>query len=99
MSKRDLVSSAIKAIDATSGLFYQQNIQAGYTQLEQTLSILSELANSLYITVEGDEELSIDGDRFNSILTDAMNALEQQDTILMADILQYDLKALLESHL
>ena len=99
MTIRDLVRKSINAIDATSGLFYQQNIQEGYSQLEKTLAIISELAHSLYITEEDDEELPIDCNNFNAILTDVMNAMEQKDTILMADILQYDLKSLLENGL
>lgn len=99
MGKREIIRTAIDAIDTTTELFYQQNTQEGYAQLEQTLTILFEVANSLYTPDNDNNECSIDNVSFNTILSDAMNALEQKDTILMSDILQYDLKVLLVNSL
>lgn len=93
--KRDLIRKAIDSIEVTTGLFYQQNIRDGYTNLEQTLNHLSLLTNltNKDDTSEGSFLLA---EQFNDILKEALLALEQEDTILFSDILQYDLKELLE---
>ncbi len=97
--RREIVKQAIGSIEITSELFYQQNIQEGYSQLEQTLAILSGLADLLYAEDADSVDCQIDSSRFSAILSDALGALEQKDTVLLSDILQYDLKELLEDSL
>lgn len=99
LDKREIVKKAICAIETTSELFYQQNIQEGYAQLEQTLAILSGLADLLFEKDTDFVDCQIDSSRFSAILSDALGALEQKDTILLSDILQYDLKELLADSL
>lgn len=93
--KRELIREVIESIEATTGQFYQQNIREGYTNLEQTLSSLSQLTNLINID-DAKEENTLLANQFNDILKEALQALEQGDTILFSDILQYDLKELLE---
>ncbi|TAH69447.1 MAG: hypothetical protein EWM47_07045 [Anaerolineaceae bacterium] len=95
---KDLLREAIASIERTTGLFYQQNTREGYTNLEQTLGSLSQLAD-LINTADSIDKDSLFISHFNDILKEALQALEQSDTILFSDILQYSLKELLESEL
>lgn len=96
--RRELIREVIESIEVTTGLFYQQNIREGYNKLEQTLNNLSLLTNLINID-DASEEDTLLANQFNDILKEALQALEQGDTILFSDILQYDLKELLEQEL
>jgi len=85
---------AINAIYSTAKLFYQQNIKEGYSKLEYTIDVLSKIIDAINIDEEEGKQLIKNS--FNNILKEALQAMEQGDTILLSDILQYDLKELIE---
>ncbi len=87
------------SIEKTSELFYQQNIQEGYNQLEQTLILLTRTIDSIFTYKAEGNELDIDTDHLLQVLSEAMSALEKKDTTLLSDILTYDLKELFEKAL
>lgn len=94
-----LIMKAIDSINITAELFYQQNVQEGYIKLKQTLDIISNLANITYIDKVEQEENTNIVNSINEILNQALQAMEQGDTILLSDILSYDLKELLEKNI
>lgn len=83
---------ALKAIDITTELFYQQKSKEGYGCFEDIINCVTELIN--YMSNQKGKEYNVDINEkeITSILYNAMQSMEANDTILLADILQYELK-------
>lgn len=94
-SLKEINKNVIDKIEIATNLFYQQKNQEGFTQLEGIIYLLNNITNRVSeLELEG-SHVNIDIIKMNQILTDAMNALENLDTILLSDILNYDLKEML----
>ncbi len=92
---KENIKNIIDAIEVTTNLFYQQKNQEGFTELEGIIYLLNNMTNRVSeFELEGNY-VNIDIVKINQILTDAMNALENLDTILLSDILNYELKEML----
>ena len=87
---------ASKAIDDNTALFYQQKVKEGYDMLDNTLALLINTNNVILETRIGSKEKDINQEVLNIVLSNAMIAIENGDTILLSDILYFDLKPLLE---
>lgn len=97
MNINNKIEEAIKAIDKTTVLFYQNKNNEGYKQLEDTLDVISSTINEIMVYKQQDEEKNnSEINNLNVVLMDAMKALENRDTLLFSDIIQYDLKELLK---
>lgn len=94
-SLKEIIKNVIDGIEVTTNLFYQQKNQEGFTELEGIIYLLNNMTNRVSeLELEGNH-VNIDIVKVNQILTDAMNALENLDTILLSDILNYELKEVL----
>lgn len=91
-ANKRMIIEAIREIDHNSKLFYQQKEKEGYASLENTLALLIQATN---VILENNLE-HIDGQVLNTILLNAMNAMNAKDSILLSDILYFELKPLLE---
>ncbi|MDI9508282.1 MAG: hypothetical protein QM217_00430 [Bacillota bacterium] len=89
------IDEAIGLIDINADLFYQNKIDEGYRQLDNTLVKISEAIEEV-IKYQDQSGQDIQGEKVVGILTEAMKALEMKDTSLLADILQYELKEIFE---
>jgi hypothetical protein len=89
------IDDAIQIIELNTDLFYQNKIDEGYKYLDSTLVKIS-VAIEEVIKYQENSGQDIQGEKIVGILTEAMDALEKKDTLLLADILQYELKELLE---
>lgn len=95
MNLINIIEELIQKIDNTTELFYQQKSSAGYKFLEEIIGELINL-NDKFSGLQNDGfNINIDIDKLNNILSEAMAALEKRDTILLSDILNYELKELL----
>jgi len=92
--KVDKLDDVIQTIDLNTDLFYQNKINEGYSCLDKTLGKISEAIEEI-IKYQASSGQDIQGDKIIKILTEALKALEKKDSLLLADILQYDLKELL----
>lgn len=92
---RGKIDDAIQIIDYNTDLFYQNKIEEGYKHLDNTLVKISDAIEEV-IRYQNDSGQDIQGEKVVGILTEAMKALEMKDALLLADILQYDLKEILE---
>lgn len=94
-SLKEIIINIIDAIEVTTNLFYQQKNQEGFAELEGIIYLLNNMTNKVSeFELEGNR-VNIDIVKVNQVLTDAMNALENLDTILLSDILNYELKEIL----
>ena len=95
-SFKEMIIEAIQSIEDNTLLFYQQKEKEGYEKLESTLATLIQTTNGILETKSKNNDIYIDEKVLNSILSNAMNAIKLRDTILLSDILYFDLKPLLE---
>lgn len=79
----------IDSIDETTTLFYQRKTEEGYQRLQTTLEEIVGAVDRLY--TQKNVQANNSNDILN-ILGTAMTALENKDTILLSDILKFDLK-------
>lgn len=89
------IDMAIISIDNTTNLFYQNKIDVGYKELDETLQIISDAIDGILRHEDSIGYKSTSETKLVDILSEAMKALELRDTLLLADILQYDLKGIL----
>ena len=88
---KEIIDDAIKAIDINTDLFYQNKIDEGYKQLDNTLIRISNAVEEI-IRYQQESGHYVQGEKIVGILTEAMQALESKDALLLADILNYDLR-------
>lgn len=79
MDKKQL----IQFISETSELLYQQKITEGYEKLNQVIQELTTYVTQI-TDVEQQNELLV-------TLKETLSAMEEKDTTLLADLLQYEL--------
>lgn len=92
---RNEIEELIKSIDQTITQFYQQHTQEGYSKLNDTLTKLMKVLGAVEnYKIEHNCE-NIDINSMNQVLNQALNALEEKDTILFSDILQFEFKSML----
>lgn len=91
-----IIKGSILTIEKTTELFYQQKIDEGYKELNHTLIMLTDTMNHIFTYKAEGYDIGVEEDHLVQVLTEAMNALEMKDVILLSDIMQYDLKELLE---
>lgn len=91
MNMKDQIRKVLGGIDGVVGLFYQQQEKEGYKEMQGLIEDVANLMDGLYIYAKEEEYFNYDQVRLVEALTEAMNALEDKDTILLADILQYEL--------
>lgn len=78
----------IQLIGDVTTLFYQNKINKGYQRLEKLIDIIDITMTELH----SEDIVKIEERNITTILADAMKAMEQQDALLLADILEYELK-------
>lgn len=85
------IKDIVEQISGVSNLFYQNKINEGYKELEKLLADFSLLLDGLYQR----GILSMEDTIVLDILRNTMSAMEQGDSLLVADILEYELKDVL----
>lgn len=70
--------------------------ELGYSQLSKTLEALVIGLNELITNIKSAEERENKEKKINLVLSEAMKAIEVNDTILLSDILLFDLADLIK---
>ena len=78
--KKEVLQEEIREI---ADLFYQQKSKEGYGRLQELIADLSQYVAQIEEEAKRQELLEA--------LTEALTAMQEQDTTLLADILQYEL--------
>ena len=85
------LQEAILSINNITTCFYQQQENKGYKKLNETINIIEDSINKIVsLNIENDN-INIDMHSIIEVLNRAMEAMESQDSILLADILQYEM--------
>lgn len=94
LEKKDLIISILEDIETVTDLFYQDKENQGYYGLALLLTKLNSL---IELFLSGKEIIEKEKqEQLLNIMTQAMNAMEEKDIVLLSDILQYELKEKLE---
>jgi len=88
--KKEIVN-AIELINATTELFYQDKKEQGYDKLGLTLSELIPVINQIIEYKGQNNSIDVNEAKLVELLSNAMNAMEKKDVILLSDILKYEL--------
>lgn len=83
------IYSLIERIDELSELFYKQKSQEGYLILPDIIEKMLELIQDLIM--EKNEIIEKNINELTGLLKNILKAMEEGDTVLMADILQYEM--------
>ncbi|WMJ90227.1 hypothetical protein [Anaerocolumna sp. MB42-C2] len=86
-----IIQTAILAIEEVTVLFYQQQENLGYNKLNLTLNKIELALNEIFRLKNDNNEIQIDEQKIIGRLSDAMEALAIKDSVLLADILQYEI--------
>jgi len=89
------IIDTISSIEQTTTYFYQQKNQEGFSLLNDLMNKLIQATN-IILTYKSDQMAAIREVEWNTLLVNAMKAMEEKDTILLSDILIYDIKGFLE---
>jgi len=96
-SLKDAIKEAIQSIDRVTDLLYKWNTSLAYEYLDETFRLLSSTIDQIFQYQVNGHDIGIEVNNIMNILNLAMKAIEEKDTILLADILNYDLKELLKT--
>lgn len=88
--QREKVEKSVKEIEEVVELFYQQKLQEALSKFEAAIGNMMIAIDVLFTFRTEHEGFELDEGRLTRILKDAMGALQNRDTVLLADILQYD---------
>ncbi len=84
-------------IKQTAELFYRQNEKDGYEAMTKLLDQMDLMMNHLVIAIQTKKADNADPGKLLQILGEAMQAMNKKDSVLLADILQYDLTEQLDA--
>ena len=98
-SHKKMIIKTSKANEDNTVLIYQQKDKEDYAMLDYTHDLLVQATNVILSSQTENNGFNIDQTELNAVLSNAMNAIENSDTILLSDILYFDLKPLLEQSL
>lgn len=87
---KTVLEQAVASITEVTDFFYKQQINEGYKRFQDTLDIMTAAVEELF-NYKAQQGFEFDENRLVGTLKEALDAMEQKDPILMADILQYDL--------
>ena len=95
-AEKDLVKNTLEELKENVDLFYQQKTGEALKGFDSVLGKVLHLVDTLFSYKEEHDDFALDEDKIKETLTEAMNALEEKDMILLADIIQYDFVEYLE---
>ncbi len=92
---QDKIIRTLDDIGRVSDYLYQQKLNKGYESLNNTLENIMELTDTLF-TMSKEGKIDFDTQRLIENLTAAVNAMEDKDGVLLADILVFDIAGQLQ---
>lgn len=94
--EKQYINQTIKKINEMTELLYQEQIQDALAIMNEILDRILHISEFI-MPVNQIEEA--DKTKVIGILGDAMNAMEQKDYVLLADVLHYDMIEILETYI
>lgn len=96
-SEKEQIKNTINEVQEVVDLFYQQNDKDAFDKFLIVLEDMTKAIDNLATYKNANPGFAMDDKKIFSILSNAMEALESDDKVLLADILQYDFIEYVES--
>ena len=93
---KEIIELTKEKISEATEAFYQGNGKLGYTKVTEIATYLLDLNQGVAEAIGKGNLTGYNQNHFIEILTDMMNAMTEQDNVLLSDILQYDMMEELE---
>lgn len=87
---KDIIIRALADIGRISDYLYQQKLGKAYENLNSTLGMLMNLTDTLF-ALSNEGMINLDRQRWTNNLTLSMQAMEDKDGVLLADILVFEI--------
>lgn len=91
----DQVENIIEQLDIVSDHLYQQKLSKGFELFNSSLLDITKLIEVIYLLTK-DNKVSFDINRLTNNLNFALQALEDKDSVLLADILTFEISGQLQ---
>lgn len=91
-----IMTDTIDSIEETCTIFYQQKNDEGYQLLDTTIRLLTSVIEELYTLKSKGINIGINENILMIKFSEAMDALQIKDTILLSDILQFEVLELIK---
>ncbi len=88
--QKELVIKTIDNVRDTVDLFYQQKDSEAFSKFIVVLEEMTNAIDTLFVYKSNHDGFELNENKICDILKDAMEALQNADSVLLADILQYD---------
>ena len=88
---KEKLKNTLTEVEEVVELFYQQKNKEAYLKMNDVISSLVDTINTLYIYKTEDDTFEFNENMLKNALTETLSALEAGDTILLADILRYEI--------
>ncbi len=88
--KKEQIKATIDEVQDIIDLFYQQNDKEAFEKLDTVLENMTISIDNLELYKLENSDFDFDETKLCEILKESMEALQSDDKVLMADILQYD---------
>ncbi len=85
------IQTIIEETKEVADLFYQQKDSEGYGKLGSVIDMISKSIENLFVAKVTTGTPDFDQSRLLETLGEAMKAMAEMDSVLLGDILQYDL--------
>jgi len=83
-------------IDRMTELLYQENVTEGYSILSSVIAQMDQLINHIAAYQAKTGQTIIDEQKLLGSVGEALQAMEEKDIVLLADIFNYDIKEQIE---
>lgn len=90
------ITDLLDITDKTTILFYKQDEKKGFQMLEETVIKLTIAIESILLYKSQVNREIIDEELLNKVLADLTNAIGDRDIILISDILEFEVKKMLQ---
>lgn len=87
---KNKMSDMLSDIQEKVELFYQQKTGEALQQFDGVLQNMLALIDGIFAYKQEHQDFELDENKLQGMLTEAMQALQDRDMILLADIIQYD---------
>ena len=87
---KNIIQDSIEEIEEITELFYQEKKDEAFGRLDKAIGNMMTVIDGLFSYKAANADFELDEEKLTNILKDAMNALQDGDVVLLADILQYD---------
>jgi len=86
-------------IDIVTDALYRQDVKPAYEKLNPLLSGLTLLLDQIYQELNVNNAMDFDFNHIMLKLSEALQAMEERDTVLLADILKYEIAEQLNEYI